>query len=280
VCYYEQVIALLSCYNDFNMFRLPALIAAILVVFAPSALASSEGALREFRDNYHEYRRILAEFRVSREEYLKWKTLSARDGAVASSRRLLCQAAELLDSYFSLLQTLIEEQPGFEPGAKSLALSVIEERRRFYSSFKERVEVEEKLSGLEELSEEFGSHYEKGKLEAEFIQTLLSLARLAEVQGRAETFAAEVRGMVEGDAQYPGRERILSEWLVRITKRLESSREAQAVFWTEVQQFSRLEQEYRRKQVLRDVLEAAESSRISILQVVDHLLEIVRRRKY
>lgn len=250
------------------------------VLLAAAILAVSGGALKEYRDNYHSYRDALAKFQLSREEYLKWGTLSSRDQVVSSSQEVLSQIADLLTSYFYLLQVTVEEQSGFKSEVKDLAVSIIGEHFSFYTPFMTEVSAAESLSGLEKLSLEMEADYEKGGLDARFIQASLSLAKLAEAERKAGAFAAEVKGVVEGDEQYPGRERILSEWLGKITQKLESSGKAREELWVKICEVSELEQNYQKERVLREVLEAVEEPRTLVLQVVDHLLEIVRRKKY
>jgi len=263
------------------MSKLPGVLTAVLLLGSvPVVLASFDTSLEEYRNNYNLYRDTLAEFQLSREDYLKWGTLSARDQLAISSQNFLVRVTEFLTSYFRLLYVTIEEQSGFEPGVRGLVVTVVDGYLEDYSSLAGRAARTEDLTALEDLFLDVDSEYSEGKMDAEFVQVSISLAKLSEVRRKTEAFADEIRGMVEEDKSYPERDRILESWLTKITKKLASSEDIQAELWAEVLQFPELGRDYQKQRLLREVLKDGAESQTLVLQVVDHLLEILRKVKY
>lgn len=241
--------------------------------------AKEDPALELFRKNYYSYRGTLEEFKLAREEYLKWKTLASRDSAVEKSQELLSGVAEVLSSYFSLLKARVESQPGFNPAVKELSLSYLGDQLDFLFTFKSEISDIDSLGKLEEKSLELEEDYKRGELEADFVKSALKLAELSETTSEVEKLSLEVKEMVEKDESYPQRERILGDWVFKISGKLELSRDSQNELWEKLRGFSEAK-DYEKKKLLKDVSEGHVASQELVIEVVDHLLEIIRKPRY
>ena len=89
---------------EMNSKTLPKILFFLSVLFVSNVSflwAKENPTLDEYRRNYHSYRETLEEFKLAREEYLKWKTLASRDSVVEKSQKLLSNVSKVLSSYFS-----------------------------------------------------------------------------------------------------------------------------------------------------------------------------------
>ena len=265
-----------------NLKTPPKVLFFLLLIFASSASflwAKDDSPLDKYRKNYYSYRKVLEEFKLAREEYLKWKTLASRDSAVEKSQKLLSEVAEALSSYFSLLKASVESQSEFNPAVKELSLSLLNARLDFLSSFRSKILEIDSLGRLEEESLELEEDYKRGELEADFVKSALKMAKLGEVTSEVETLSLQVRQMVEEDKDYPQRERILGDWVFKISGKLELLRGSQNELWEKLVGFSSAE-DYEKGKILTDVSEERVAVQGLVTEVVDHLLEIVRIPRY
>lgn len=250
-----------------------------LLVSVSLVKAEESTILESYREYYYSYRETLEDFKLTREEYLKWKTLASRDKAMAEGQNLLAKIAEVLSSYFSLLKASAESQSEFNPEGKSLALSFLDGQLDFLLRFKGEILATTSPSELEEKSLELEADYKGGEIEADFVKSALKLAELGEATSEVENLSLEVKRMVEGDEGYPQRDRILGDWVFKISGKLELSRNSQNELWQKLTSFPSAK-EYEQKKLIEDISEGYIAAQGLVIEVTDHLLEIVRKPRY
>lgn len=236
-------------------------------------------ALENYRQSYYSYRMALEDYKLAREEYLKWKTLAARDGVVVKGRTILLSVSETLNTYFNLLKETVDSQSHFDAGVKDLSTNLLEKHFDFLFRFKGEVAGAESPSDLESLSLKLDRDATVGHFDADLVQTALRLAQIGQATAAVENLATEVKALVEGDSGYPQRDRILGDWVVKISNKIEASRQAQADLWTKLGGYASLS-ESDKSSFLKDAIEEQTPARNLLIEVTGHLLEIVRKPQY
>jgi len=266
-----------------NMRLLPKLLSGLLLLllFCPSGTSVRAGTpLEIYRDSYYAYRDALGEFKLAREEYLKWKTLSSRDDAVLKSHELLLAASEVLASYFSLLKSNVERQAGFNPAVKEQCLARLGADQAFLSEFKKEVAETDSLTRLEQKSEELANFYKSSQKDARLVVVSLRLAKLAAVTQEVENLSQEVKATVVANKDYPQRERILGDWVFKISGKLDLSRKTQDELWEKLITFDRKAGNEQNSLLDEIAGEDFDSAQNLLAEVINHLLEIVRKPRY
>lgn len=254
----------------------------LLVLFlgVATVTASGDAGLDHYRNQFRSYREARAAFDLSREKYMKLGTLAARDEAFSATQTFLREGIGVLTSFLEVLDARISAHANVPSDLKNIAEALKAEDVAEYSALQEDIEGSQTLFELEVVSNNLTTAYDENEAHAQFLNAVLVIADLRGLLSKTALTAAEVKLTVQGDADYPGRERILGDWYVKITNKLER---ANAV----LEESSRALQNIReeddfedQKLLVRDTLEDVGEAKTLNMEVVSHLLEIVRAKKY
>ncbi len=261
----------------------PGLIFTFFVILFFSSLGVVRGvadSLDYYRQSFRNYRDSEREYELAREKYGKLGTLSSRDELVSASQSFLQDGCVTLSSYFSYLQAELEEQGSVEETVRSDAMNLIEQELDTLAIFRRRVNETEVLLELETISTELDTHYEESEHRADFVKAVILLGELDTTRADVEAVAGDIKATVEADKTYPGRDQILGNWYLKITNKLGEVEGHQLSLWNSLATFTDLEDIRDRERLVEDVLEDSAQSRDLLVEVIDHLLEIVRAKKY
>ncbi|MEA2020199.1 MAG: hypothetical protein U9M98_00510 [Patescibacteria group bacterium] len=252
----------------------------IFVLGSCSGVWGSSGGLTSYRNNIRAYREARATYELARERYQKLGTLSSRDALTEASHQLLLQGNATLRSYFSYLLREVEEQEGVPGSFQEDSEKLVEQRLKVLSELEQEIDTTESLIELDKLANELNAVYTESEIHASYLQIVIILGRLGKLRKDVSEVATKVRTTVEENSTYPGRDTILGEWYQKITAKLEDAEESQVSLWESVATFSTIEEQNDRARLLEDVGEKAAQPRQLVLEVIHHLLEIVRAQKY
>ncbi len=206
-----------SWYDEFMLKFLAPLILFLLLV--PLAVASSSQAYRDYLYQFDVYRVNYADFKVAKNEYLKFKTLTSQTTALAKTKAMLAQRDQLLRAYLLLLNEKLYENPGVTDTERNAYLSLTRSEIGFLEQHATLVERIGSLDDAQDTSRELESHY--AVLQASMHQTVAGLS-LGELNQRVKLFdiaLADAKALVETNRRVfpPEKQSTLDRWVLQIT---------------------------------------------------------------
>lgn len=240
----------------------------------------ASGGLSSYRENLRTWRELRENYEIARERHLKLGTLSSRDDLVDATWEFLQQGCVTVRSYFSYLLWEVEDRKGVPESFQEDADEMVAQRSLAFSRLERQAGSTDSLAELESVAEELEAVYKANESHASYLQTIIMLGNLNNLREDVQEIAAEVRSRVEDDEDYPGHDKILGEWYEKITTKLEDAELYQEELWQGLETFGDVEKQNERLRLLESLGEDAELPQGLISEVINHLLEIVRARKY
>lgn len=256
-------------------------VGVVLFLGVGSLVSASNGAvLDHYRNQFRSYREARAAFELSRQKYIKLGTLAARDEAFSATQEFLGEGIAVLTSYLELLDERINLHANVPADLKGTAEILKADDIAEYAALQKDVKDSQTLSQLEAVSIYLNNAYEENEAHAQFLNAVLVIADLRGLLNKTSLTAAEVKLTVQNDAHYPGRERILGDWYLKITNKLERANEVLEESSRDLQGIWEEEDFEDQKVLVSNTLENVSEARALNMEVVSHLLEIVRAKKY
>ncbi len=198
-------------------------LASVLLVstlgLAPSTHASSSRAYQDYLYQFDVYRKQYADFKVSKNEYDKFRTLTSQTTALENTRKMLAQRDLLLRSYLFLLKERLNEDRGLESTEKQIYQTLIENEVSFLETHSKLVEQIGSLEDASNTSRQLESHY--GVLQTSVHQTItgISLGSLSVLTRQFDTNLADARALVSSNRGTfdPNKQATIDRWILQIT---------------------------------------------------------------
>lgn len=149
------------------------LIIAILPFLSHPVFAASSDAYQTYLAQFDTYRATLNSFKVARDEYLKYKTLTAQQSALELTRKILSDRALLLRSYLLFLNEKLKESGYMDPASKTLYTTLINNEITFLQDNNSLMTDVSAISDAEGASQQLTSHYTI--LQSSIYQTIVAL---------------------------------------------------------------------------------------------------------
>lgn len=121
--------------------------------------ASSQSAYQDYLYQFDVYRQMYSEFSVAKNEYLKFKTLTAQATALEKTKFMLSQRDQLLRAYLFLLNEKLNEDAGMGGYEKQLYQTLINNEVKFLDQHSKLVESIGSLEDATNISKQLESHY-------------------------------------------------------------------------------------------------------------------------
>ena len=256
-------------------------IVLLLVVFGGvPAVAAASGDLEIYRAEFREYRSSRTAYELAKEKYEKLGTLAARDEALQATKQFLTTGLEVLKSYSQMLRTLTIEHAAVDTSSRALITKLLSNDLEQYSNYQNTIESGSTLPRLETTSERIDILYTQKEANARLANAVLVMGDLRKLQQATATVAAQVKVTVEDTPDYPGRDRILGDWYRKITNKLEASTRILEASVNTLGGFEQEEDSDDKTMLVEKSLESLESCKQLNAEVINHLLEIVRAKKY
>lgn len=144
----------------FSLFLLGIVLIVILLTTEMPVSAQETQDLTTLQTNYRqlldEYRKQEEQFSISATQYYQLKTLASQEDAVQKMREVMLTRADVLITYFTILQTEMDQQPGIELSRKAIvdtkistALDSLRQHRNRVDVATDRISVDQEAAYLE-----------------------------------------------------------------------------------------------------------------------------------
>lgn len=183
--------------------------------------ASSTTAYEDYLYQSDVYRTKQIEFRVARDEYLKYKTLISESNSLEKTKIMLSQRAVLLKSYLFLLNEKLNEDGGLRTSEKQLYQTLIKNETTFLDDHAELISEIGTIDDAINVGREFESHYKI--MQASIRQTIVALSmgtmniyalQFQNLYNKAQETAKKNR-----QAYIPQKQSIMDRWLIQISNK-------------------------------------------------------------
>lgn len=200
------------------------IIPALLVIFGLSILlpqsvsATSAQAYQDYLYQNDLYRQSYTNFQVAKNEYEKFKSLSAQTDAIDKTKSMLTARNSLLRSYLMLLQEKLAEDQGLPAATKQLYQTLIQNEIIFLDKHSLRLPAAASLRDLADVSEELESHYVTLQISIRQMLTGLSLGQLSILKNQYDKALSEVQTIVNtfGNTLPPAKQETINRWILQI----------------------------------------------------------------
>ncbi len=181
--------------------------------------ASSQQAYEDYIYQFDQYRSKYAEFSVAKNEYLKFKTLTAQTTALDKTRSMLSQRDQLLRAYLLLLNEKLNEDQGMNSYEKTAYQKLISNEIKFLDGHSQLIGAIGSLEDADSVSRQLESHY--GILQASIRQTItgISLGGLVILANQFDQTYQKARQFVDQNrpSYSLAKQQILDRWLLQVS---------------------------------------------------------------
>ena len=216
-CYHLVMSALASRYVKF----LPLCVVAFLAIWVPtmSVLADSSRAYQDYLYQFDVYRTKYAEFKVAKNEYEKFRSLTSQTVALEKTGTMLSQRDLLLRAYLLLLGEKLNEDMGLGTADKGIYQTLINNEVGFLDTHSKLVQSIGNLEDAQEVSRGLESHY--SLLQASMRQTIIgiSLGKLTVLAHNFDTVLADAKALINTNRGSLSlqKQSTIDRWLLQIT---------------------------------------------------------------
>ncbi len=200
---------------------LPFLVVLALFVPLKPAFASSKQAYQDYLYQLDTYRQSHTEFSVAKNEYLKFKTLTAQTTALDKTKVMLAHRAELLRSYLFVLNEKLNEDTGLTSQSKALYQTLIANEVAFLEKHALLVPSIGSIQDANTVSQQLESHYNILQASIRQIITGIGLGNLAVLSKQYDTTLAFSQNLVNQYANVysAGKQGTINRWILQITNK-------------------------------------------------------------
>lgn len=254
---------------------------ALLFVPMTQVQATSAQAYQDYLFQFDSYRQKLSEFKVAKNEYEKFRSLTSETTALEKTKLMLAQRDQLLRAYLFLLNEKLNEDKGLRATEKSLYQTLINNEVKFLDAHTALIPSIGSLDDATEVSEQLESHYDVLQVSIRQILTGIALGQLATLHveyDRTLSVGQQVVGMYGGTFD-PGKQSILNRWLLQIgNKRSLYQQKIDAITGSASQLSKMNEQELDRK--FNELLQGAAEARQYLAEGASFMGELITALKY
>lgn len=188
-------------------------------LFMPIAKASSQQAYQDYLYQFDVYRQNYTDFKVAKNEYEKFKSLTSQSDALDKTRIMLSQRDQLLRAYLLLLNEKLNEDQGLESSQKQLYRTLLNNEIIFLNNHSTLVTAIGSLEDADQTSKKLESHY--NVLQASLRQTIGGIA-LGELAIRAKAYdiaLADAKALINTyrGTFIPEKQSTLDRWVLQIS---------------------------------------------------------------
>ncbi len=211
-----------SIYRYDRHMRKTAVLLLVIFIFPLSYIfASTESARKDYIFQFDIYRQKYSEFQVSKNEYAKFKTLTAQATALDKTKSMLGQRDQLLHAYLTLLAEKLAEDQGLPSTTKQLYVTLISNELKFLETHAQTIQSIATLEDATRVSEELSGHYRVLQISIRQILTGLSLGQLSIL---GNMYDASLRDAQLVMSTYrgtflPSKQETINRWILQINNK-------------------------------------------------------------
>lgn len=205
---------------------LSAIFLAVLLLTTPlfiagKVVATSAAAYQDYLYQFDLYRQKYADFQVAKNEYQKFKSLTAQQQLLDNTKAMLAQRDQLLRAYLLFLNEKLNEDQGLSPTSKQLYQTLIANEVKFLN---ENAALVPSISSLDDaitISGKLESHYQVLQTTIRQIITAVALGKLMVLSRQFDTNAQTAQTLVNTNTSVFSAEKIatMNRWLLQITNK-------------------------------------------------------------
>jgi hypothetical protein len=183
--------------------------------------ATSDTARKNYIFQFDLYRQKYSEFQVAKNEYAKFKTLTAQATALEKTKSMLAQRDQLLHAYLTLLAEKLAEEQGLPSTTKQLYVTLIGNELKFLETHAQTIPSIATLDDATKVSEELSGHYRVLQISIRQILTGLSLGQLAILGNMydASLRNAQIVMATYGGTFSPAKQETINRWILQINNK-------------------------------------------------------------
>jgi hypothetical protein len=203
-----------------KLFLIPALLVffALPTLITPHVVATSSQAYQDYLYQFDLYRQTYADFHVAKNEYAKFKSLSAQTDALTKTKLMLTQRGVLLRSYLSLLKEKLNEDQGLSISAKQSYQTLIKNEETFLETQSTAIPSAQSLDDVTHISQGLESHYLVLQTSVRQILLGLSLGQLSILATQYDNTLLDAQTIISsyGNTFAPAKQATISQWILQI----------------------------------------------------------------
>ncbi len=197
------------------------ILGTVLLLFLTNTyiFASSSQAYSDYLFQFDVYRQKYTDFKVAKNEYEKFKSLSSQTDALKKTITMLTQRDLLLRAYLLLLNEKLNEDQGLNDQDQLLYQTLINNEVTFLDAHSTLVTAIGSLNDADQISKKLESHYDI--LQASMRQTIggISLGQLALHAKEYDIALADIKALITANRGVftPEKQTTLDRWILQIT---------------------------------------------------------------
>lgn len=194
----------------------------VLSLFPLSVIfASTEQARKDYQFQFDIYRSKFTEFQVAKNEYAKFKTLTAQATALDKTKSMMAQRDQLLHSYLTLLAEKLAEDQGLGTSTKQLYITLIQNELIFLERHAQLIPSIGSLEDADRVSGELESHYKVLSVSIRQILIGLSVGQLSILGSMFDSAVRDAQTIVAlyGGSFTPEKQQTINRWILQINNK-------------------------------------------------------------
>lgn len=188
---------------------------------ATSVYASVDTSRKDYLFQFDSYRQKYSEFQVAKNEYAKFKTLTAQSTALDKTKAMLSQRDQLLHSYLTLLAEKLAEEQGLPSSTKQTYITLIANELKFLETHAQTIPSIATIEDAVKSSDELSGHYRVLQISIRQILTGLSLGQLAILGSMYDASLRNAQAIMTtyGGTFPPAKQETINRWILQINNK-------------------------------------------------------------
>ena len=189
---------------------------------------TSSRAHNDYLYNYNQYRTTHAEYVAAKQQYLTYKTLTAKTAAQEKTRTMLKARDEALRTYFIALRLKLRETAGISSYEKNIVFLRLNNDISWYEDHKARLSGAGSIPDLIEISSEAQERYKETEILAYQALATILAGKENDLRDKIQEQISQLEGKV-GQIRQEGiiNTKTFERWLLEAQNRLTWSKEKQ-----------------------------------------------------
>lgn len=182
------------------------------------AFASSESAYKDYLYQLDVYRQTYNEFKIAKNEYDKFNTLTSQTTALDKTTKMLTSRDILLKSYLTLLNEKLLENKGLSGSERELYRALIGSENVFLDSHSQLIPSIGSLSDSVDVSEKLESHYKILSASMRQIIIGLSLGYMNILANEYDANVVTLKLFINGNRGFISttKQTVIDRWLISV----------------------------------------------------------------
>jgi len=183
--------------------------------------ASSTQAYQDYLYQFNTYRSTYNEFKIAKNEYEKFQTLTSQTTALDKTKVMLGARNTLLQSYLTLLNEKLNENTGLAPSEKNLYQSLIANEITFLDSQTQLIPSVGSLGDAQSVSSKLESHYSILQISVRQAIIAISMGDLASFAASYDTATHDALSLINANRSIlsSDKQSVIDRWMLQVANK-------------------------------------------------------------